>query len=143
MVAFLGDSPMFHYRRKEGTLKKVTQDHTVAGALERGGLITPEMARVHEGRSRLEFYVGCQQLPKELPIETLILETGDILLLCSDGISGSLEHEEIKEIIASNGDNLEVTAQQLIDSSLAAEETDNQTLILWSHPENFVSNISG
>lgn len=133
VVAFLGDSPMFHYRGKEGKLTKVTQDHTVAGALLRAGLITEEMARYHEGRNQLEFYVGCPQLPKKEPIEIVNLEPGDILLLCSDGISGSLNGEKITQIIARNGNNLQVTAQELIEASEAAGETDNQTLILWSH----------
>ncbi|NJO65751.1 MAG: serine/threonine-protein phosphatase [Richelia sp. RM2_1_2] len=141
VVAFLGDSPMFHYQRKQGKLIKVTQDHTVAGVLLRAGLITEEMARYHEGRSQLEFYVGSPQLPKEEPIESLILEKGDILLLCSDGISGSLKHEEITQIMAKNGDNLQLTAQQLIQASQATGETDNQTLILWSHSTQIDLNL--
>ena len=58
LVINLGDSPRFHYQASSKRLTQVTEDHTVAGVLQRAGMITAEMARVHEGRSRLQFYVG-------------------------------------------------------------------------------------
>ncbi|MFN8472504.1 MAG: protein phosphatase 2C domain-containing protein [Anaerolineae bacterium] len=130
VAANLGDSPLFHYRRKDGVLVKVTEDHTVAGVLLRAGLISPEMARFHEGRSRLEFYVGAPKLPKEAPLHTLRLEPGDLLLLCSDGISGAVPEATIEAVIGDRQRDLEKMADGLIEASLAAGETDNQTLIL-------------
>ncbi|MGF1487806.1 MAG: PP2C family protein-serine/threonine phosphatase, partial [Prochloraceae cyanobacterium] len=99
-----------------------------------------EMARHHEGKSRLQFFVGCSHLPSDLPTYTLKLEPNDLLLLCSDGISGSLMPEDIANILASR-QNLQEKAKSLVNKALDNKETDNQTLILWSHsPASSVSN---
>jgi len=140
VVVNLGDSPLFHYQARNNRLTQVTEDHTVAGVLQRSGMITAEMARHHEGKSRLQFFVGCSHLPSDLPTYTLKLEPNDLLLLCSDGISGSLMPEDIANILASR-QNLQEKAKSLVNKALDNKETDNQTLILWSHsPASSVSN---
>jgi protein phosphatase len=96
VVANLGDSPLFHYRARSDRLVKVTENHTVAGALLRAGLITPEMALVHEGRSQLEFFLGAEELPREVPIAEVALERGDLLLLCSDGVTGQVPADRVR-----------------------------------------------
>lgn len=135
IVGYLGDSPLFHYQPQQQKLTKITEDHTVAGVLLRGGLITPEMARVHEGKNRLEFYVGCTKLPRENPIHYINLTAGDILLLCSDGISSAFREEDLYKIISEYGGNLDKLGEYLIQQSYSLGETDNQTLILWHHPQ--------
>lgn len=131
VAANLGDSLLFHYRLQNRALSQVTPDHSVAGALQRYGLISPEMAAVHSGRHQLEFYLGCDRLPREEPIR-LPLAPGDLLLLCSDGISGSLLPGEIASILAAS--DLEAIGKQLIRLSRSNGATDNQTLILWRQP---------
>jgi len=133
VVANLGDSPLFHYQASTGQLHKVTEDHTVAGVLLQAGMITPEMARYHEGRGRLEFYLGCPELPREAPAHQVALASRDLLLLCTDGVTGSLSHEQIAEILSDPNGDLDGMAERLIQASLEAGETDNQTLILWRH----------
>ncbi|NEQ65806.1 MAG: serine/threonine-protein phosphatase [Symploca sp. SIO2D2] len=133
VVVNLGDSPMFHYQVTQRQLVKITEDHSVAGVLLRAEMITTEMARYHEGRNRLEYYLGCPHLPPEPPVQQVALAAGDLLLLCTDGISGSVSEEQIKEILAESGSNLEKKAEQLLTVSQEAGETDNQTLILWQH----------
>ncbi|MDJ0724596.1 MAG: protein phosphatase 2C domain-containing protein [Prochloraceae cyanobacterium] len=132
VIVNLGDSPLFHYQARQKHLTQITEDHTVAGILQSSGKITAEMARYHEGRSRLQFFVGCSHLPKELPTYKIELEPNDLLLLCSDGISGSLLPKDIVNILASQK-SLKQKSQALVDKALANKETDNQTLILWSH----------
>ncbi len=58
------------------------------------------------------------------------LAAGDLLLLCSDGISSSLLLEEIQSILADDR-HLKSMAENLIQAAQTAGETDNQTLILW------------
>ncbi len=92
----LGDSPLFHYQAASKQVRKVTDDHTVAGILYKVGMISSEMARHHEGRNRLQYFIGYSDLPQEvIPIHTFSIDPEDILLLCSDGVSGSLSLEEI------------------------------------------------
>ncbi len=136
IVTNFGDSALFHYQANQRKLTQVTEDHTVAGALLRSEMITPEMARHHEGRSQLEFYLGCPHLP-QIPIYQLQLQPDDLLLLCSDGISGSLLPEQITDILAEPFGDLENMADQLIADSISAGATDNQTLILWQHQKYF------
>ena len=128
----LGDSPLFHFQARAQKLVQVTENHSVAGILLQGGQITPEMARVHEGRSQLEYYLGASKIPRTPPIYRLSLASDDILLLCSDGISGMLTEAEIAEILGS-GETLTDMAERLLAKALEAGETDNQTLILWRH----------
>ena len=132
IVVNLGDSPLFHYQARNKRLTQVTEDHTIAGVLQRSGMITAEMARNHEGKSRLQFFVGCSYFPTDLPTYTLKLEPDDLLLLCSDGVNGSLLPQDIANILASK-QNLKEKAKALVDKALDNKETDNQTLILWSH----------
>jgi serine/threonine protein phosphatase PrpC len=96
-------------------------------------MITPEMARVHEGKTQLEFFLGAERLPKEPPIQQLTLQEGDLLLLCSDGVSGALTEEQIGELVRDETASLDEIADRLIQAALDAGETDNQTVILWRH----------
>lgn len=85
VVANLGGSPLFPYQARSGQLREVTEDHTVAGVLLRAGMITPEMARYHEGRSRLEFYLGGANLvEEELREKHYLRYVDDFVVLSND-----------------------------------------------------------
>jgi serine/threonine protein phosphatase PrpC len=129
----VGDSPLYRFVERTGFLLRVTEDHTVAGALLRAGKITPAMARVHEGSLQLESYIGCRDLARERAAYRFQVSHNDLLLLCSDGISSSLSDDQIKEILAARGLSLESKAELLMKTALAGESTDNQTLILFRH----------
>ncbi|GAP94029.1 PP2C family protein-serine/threonine phosphatase [Leptolyngbya sp. NIES-2104] len=132
IAANLGDSPLFHWSQKTGELVRVTQDHSVPGILAQANLISEEMARYHERRGQLEFFLGCKTLPQPDPVYERTLEPGDLLLLCSDGISGSLSREQLKTILSKPID-LPEQAEQLIQAARNEGETDNQTVILWRY----------
>jgi protein phosphatase len=134
VVANLGDSPLFLFDAQTQSLKQITPDHTIAGILLQAGMISPEMARVHEGKNQLQYFIGCDDLPPELPLSTLNLQPGDQLLLCSDGINGSLELAQIENTL-SHAENLDLAADQLLRLGQLNQETDNQTLILWQQPQ--------
>ncbi len=129
IIANLGDSPIFHYSR--GKLRQISDDHTVAKALMRGGMISSEMAKYHENKNILELYLGCDKLPESLPIHYVSLTSGDLLLLCSDGVTGKITWKQLKDFLA--GDSLKEIGEELINLGINAGETDNQTLILWRY----------
>jgi protein phosphatase len=129
IIANLGDSPIFHYSR--GKLRQISDDHTVAKALMRGGMISSQMAEHHEGKNMLELYLGCDKLPPELPVHYASLNSGDLLLLCSDGVTGKITWKQLKNSLA--GDSLKEVGMELINIGREAGETDNQTLILWRY----------
>ncbi|BAU13198.1 hypothetical protein LEP3755_37370 [Leptolyngbya sp. NIES-3755] len=133
IAANLGDSPLFHWSQKTGELVRVTQDHSVPGILAEAKLITEEMARYHERRGQLEFFLGNKTLPQPDPVYERTLEPSDLLLLCSDGISGSLSREQVRAILADSTIDLPDKAEQLIQAARDEGETDNQTVMLWRH----------
>jgi PPM family protein phosphatase len=134
VVTNLGDSPLFHYTAATGKLVKVTLDHSVVGILAQAGIITEEMARHHERRGQLEYYLGGDRSPNPPPVYERELQPGDLVMLCSDGINGLLSTEQIRQILARTDTSLEQNADALILAARAAGETDNQTLMLWCHP---------
>jgi PPM family protein phosphatase len=128
VIVNLGDSPLYHCRG--GRVTKVSEDHSVAGQLLSAGLISATMARHHAGRHQLAHYLGQEQLPPQLPVRQLTLERDDLLLLCSDGVSGSLSEAQLAELLRADG-TLARKAEALLRTAKQAGETDNQTLILW------------
>ncbi len=135
VITNLGDSPLYHFQPTAQQLIELTEDHSIAGILLRAKEISPEMARVHSGRSQLQYFLGADRLPKKIPIVTIDLAKNDILLLCSDGVSNKLELEQIANILKTKA-TLAKKANLLIAEALKAEETDNQTLILWQYQSN-------
>jgi PPM family protein phosphatase len=133
VVVSLGDSPVFHYESRVGRLSKMTIDHTVANLRMLEGKITPEMAQHHSGRSVLKWHIGQEKLPARLPARSFELEEGDLLLLCTDGVTGLLSEQQIADILSAPQCSLKDIAHQLIEAALQAGETDNQTLFLWQH----------
>ena len=134
VVTNLGDSPLYHYCRQDNTLQELSEEHSVAGILLTQGHISEEMAKHHMGRSQLQFFVGNDELPSQLPTQIVSLAEGDMLLLCSDGISNELSKADIQAILSqADAKHLQQAAEVLIHKAIEAQEDDNQTLILWSH----------
>jgi PPM family protein phosphatase len=132
-IANVGDTPLFHYQASTHKLQQITNDHSIVATLVRSKMIPPEAAATHHLRNQLEFYLGCDRLPKDPQTYQLKLEPNDLLLLCSDGVNGLLELEELERVIAGADLTLDNKADRLLQSALDAETTDNQTLILFRH----------
>lgn len=132
VIINVGDSPLFHIRPSEGTISQVSEDHSRAGVLVKAGLITPEMARFHEGRSQLLYHIGAKDLP-DIEAKTIDLKTGDLLLLVSDGVTGNATPQEIADRLCESLDSLDDAADRLISAARDAGESDNQTIVLYRH----------
>ncbi len=140
VVINVGDSPVFHVRPSEGTITQISEDHSRAGVLVKAGLITPEMARFHEGRSQLLYHIGAKDLP-DIAARTVDLKPGDMLLLLSDGVSGNATSQEIADRLWESLDSLDDGADRLIEAAQDAGETDNQTVVLYRHRTDPVPDI--
>lgn len=127
----LGDSPLFHYQPRTRAFTKITEDHSVAAALARAGVISPDMIQAHEGRSQLQYFLGGTAFPRNYEPIVFRLESDDVLLLCSDGICGKVSEQSLAEIVGQRNLHLGVIADRLVQASGETGETDNQTLILW------------
>ena|GEM_PF-350787 len=94
-IANVGDSRAYFIH--DGEMEQLTLDHSWVAEQVRAGILTPEQARNHPQGSLLTRSLGLYD-GVEVDLFRRILEEGDIILLCSDGLTGHIEDAEIKEI---------------------------------------------
>ena len=125
-VAHVGDSRAYLVR--DSAIKQLTEDHSMVAELVKAGVITPEAAETHPYRSAISRSLG--QF-KEVETDTIEMEfaSGDLLLLCTDGLTRFAKAEEILERILANDDPQDA-AQALIDLANERGGRDNITAIL-------------
>lgn len=122
----IGDSRM--YRFDGNDIKAVTTDHSLVEQLVRAGAISREEARFHPQRNVITRAVGISPIV-DADIFELDWKPGDILVLCSDGLHGSVEDEDLISVLSS-GHSLESMCDLLVQLALDAGGTDNITVIL-------------
>ena len=115
-VAHAGDSRAYLYRA--GRLERITSDHTLVQVLVDAGAITPEDAREHPRRHVVTNVVGGPNVGVQVEVHRRSLTDGDILLLCTDGLTEYVPDPEIAEILAQSADP-EQAAHRLIDVVLS------------------------
>jgi len=126
IAANVGDSRMYQFHNK--TLFTVTTDHSLVEQLVLAGAITKDEARVHPQRNIITRAMGVSSTV-DVDLFERIWTPGDILMICSDGLHGSVEEEDIITVLSS-GRSLESMCDVLIQLALDNGGTDNITLIL-------------
>ena len=126
-IAHIGDSRVYLYRDSE--LSQITTDHTFVQRLVESGRITEEEAAVHPRRSVLMRVLGDVDSAPEIDSTILGTKAGDRWLLCSDGLSGVVSFDEIREQMA-RGDAAQETAEHLVRASLEGGAPDNVTVVI-------------
>jgi serine/threonine protein phosphatase PrpC len=91
-IANVGDSRAYLIRKSR--IRQVSQDHSWVAEQVRAGLLTEEQARTHAQRNVITRSLGTQP-DVEIDIFRELLEEGDTLVLCSDGLSGPVNDEEL------------------------------------------------
>jgi PPM family protein phosphatase len=129
--AHVGDTRL--YLLRDDSLIKVTKDHSFVGYLEDSGRLQETEAMSHPKRNEINKALG---FDKALPNPAEYIETGespflpgDMLLLCSDGLTDMVNKAGITNIISQNN-SLEEKANQLIDAANNAGGKDNITVVL-------------
>lgn len=123
-AANVGDSRV--YVLHAGQLRQVTRDHSVVAQMVERGEITPAAARTHEHRNQI--YRSLGQATVEVDIFTEPVQEGDTVILCTDGLCGVVEDEDLRAIVTQYGP--EESVQRLIDRANAAGGPDNVTAIV-------------
>jgi protein phosphatase len=126
-VAHVGDSRA--YRLRDGHFEQLTEDHSLVAGLVKLGKLTPAEAARHPQRSVILRAIGVESTV-EIDVLEIPLEDGDLFLLCSDGLSGMIQDEVIKETLASEH-SLSEMAEMLIDLANEAGGKDNITVVLF------------
>jgi protein phosphatase len=121
VVAHVGDSRCYLIRR--GSATPLTRDHTVANEQVRLGVLTGREAADTETRHMLSRSVGMDLFVSVDVSEHLVL-TGDVLLLCSDGLYASVSGADMARIV-SRTENLQAAAQELVTIANQRDGSDN------------------
>jgi len=126
LVGHVGDSRC--YRLRSGRLQQITRDHSLLQEQIDAGLITPEQAAFSANKNLVTRAVGVE--------DTVLLEThqhdvltGDMYLLCSDGLSDMLDDTSIGQLLLAH-DSLDAVGRALIDAANDAGGKDNISVIL-------------
>ena len=125
-LGHVGDSRAYLYRN--GSLKRLTSDHSLVAALVEEGEITEEEARHHPQRNIIVRALGLQP-QVEVDIISVKIEQGDEFLLASDGLTGLLEDKRIERELAA-GRSPADTARALVDRALEEGGDDNVSVVL-------------
>lgn len=129
VIANIGDSRAY-LANAEG-FRQVTEDHSLVNVLLRTGQITEEEALHHPRKNILMRALGTEE-HVEVDVFHRIWKEGDMLLLCSDGLSGLVGSEELQAILQSE-EGIDGKADRLVQTALEAGGEDNITVVLLSH----------
>ena len=125
-MTHIGDSRGYLLANDE--LQLLTTDHSVVQRLQDAGHITAEQAAVHPHRNLLYRALTGNEL--EVDTYTRALPREGMMLLCSDGLWGSVEDEEIKTVMLDESTSLQERCEKLIAMALDNGSTDNVTGVL-------------
>ncbi|WP_254508363.1 Stp1/IreP family PP2C-type Ser/Thr phosphatase [Anatilimnocola floriformis] len=131
-VAHVGDSRCYLFR--ERILFSVTQDHTLVEEMVRKGMLTPEEAVTHRWRHVITSTVGGESEKVRIDVHRLHLQPGDVVLLCSDGLTEMQNGDQIAAILQ-NVTDPEAACQRLIAAANEAGGKDNITVVVAAFSE--------
>lgn len=127
LVGHVGDSRA--YLLHGPTLRQLTTDHTLAQALIDAGVADPDDPASRSMRHVLTAAVGSLGQEVEPQVQRFKLERGDQLLLCTDGLTETVEDSTIEHVLQEAA-SAQDACQALVDLALAGGGTDNITVVL-------------
>jgi protein phosphatase len=126
LIGHVGDSRA--YRLHDGSLERITDDHSLVEELMREGRLTPEQAESHPQRAIITRAIG-HEPDVEVDVYTIDVAVGDRIILCSDGLTTMLRDRDVERIA-----RLELDPQRaceaLVDAANAAGGEDNVTVVM-------------
>lgn len=123
-VVWAGDSRI--YRLRNGIVEQITRDHSHVQELVDQQLIRPEEAESHPMANVITRAIGIEE-PLETEALLVDVKAGDRFLLCSDGLTRLLSHEEIQNLMSSQ--DLGESTHTMIHTALIRGAPDNVTVV--------------
>ena len=123
----VGDSRLYHLSGRRFT--QVTHDHSFVAMLVEAGHITEAEARVHPNRNMITRAIGTEREARP-DLFHCTWKKGDVLLLCSDGLCGTLAPDAMRKILSDRHRTPDEKADELIRAALDAGSSDNITVVL-------------
>ena len=124
-VANVGDSRLYVIRDE---IKQITQDHSLVEEMVRMGGIDKKSARNHPDKNIITRAIGARD-DIEADFFNMELQTGDMVLLCSDGLTNMIDDEEIYRILTEDG-SLENRVEKLVETANRNGGKDNISVIV-------------
>ena len=122
----IGDSRLYQIRNG---IKQITTDHSLVEEMVLSGEIGKDQMRTHPNKNIITRALGTMPNPKPDCFELDVM-TGDVYLLCSDGLSNMVDDKEIESIINENADNLSQAGIKLVEVANEAGGKDNISAVL-------------
>ncbi|MGI8558804.1 MAG: Stp1/IreP family PP2C-type Ser/Thr phosphatase [Solirubrobacteraceae bacterium] len=127
-IAHVGDSRAYCLRGDE--LSRLTSDHSLVEELRRQGKLTEAEAEEHPQRSIITRALGPEP---EVEVDTFArpAQAGDVYLLCSDGLTGMVSEQRLREILLRDRADLAAAGRAMIAEANGAGGRDNITVVLF------------
>lgn len=123
-----GDSRCYLYRKSDNSLIRLTKDHSKVQELVDLGVINETQARESKTKNTITSCLGYEQLLK-IDSSFFDVESGDMILLCTDGLTNEVADEKIKSVLSSDTDQL---ANALVSLANDNGGRDNVTALIIS-----------
>ncbi len=134
-IGHVGDSRC--YRLRDQKLEQLTRDHSLLQEQIDSGMLTPERAKYSLNKNLVTRALGIDETAPVDVVEYRI-ETGDVYLLCSDGLSDMVDAEAIGPILVRNRGDLARAAVELVDLANRNGGRDNVSVVLVGIPPGFL-----
>lgn len=136
VIGHIGDSRA--YLISDRKVAQLTEDHTLVNELFKNGQISEEEVQVHPLKNVVTRALGTD---KEVDVDlySVQMEPGDVLMLCSDGLSNMVSSEQILTIVGQADLLLSERAERLLQLALLAGGDDNITVALFEMPQAVAS----
>lgn len=129
IIGHIGDSRAYFINHEE--CRQITEDHTLVNELVKTGQITADEAAMHPRRNVLMRALGTEA-DVDVDVVRIDWQVGDVLLLCSDGLSNLVPLEDVIRTVRGEG-TLEEKVERLVHYALDAGGDDNITVVLLSN----------
>ena len=141
-VAFghVGDSRAYLIR--DGRMEQVTEDHSLVNELMKSGKLSREEAETHPQRSVITRALGTDP---DVDADTFTIEakSGDVFLLCSDGLTDMVGEREILELVELNREDIDAALKSLVKAANRSGGEDNITVVAFEIAESQVLTHDG
>jgi PPM family protein phosphatase len=133
-VAFghVGDSRAYLIR--DGRMEQVTEDHSLVNELMKSGKLSREEAETHPQRSVITRALGTDP---DVDVDTFTIEakSGDVFLLCSDGLTDMVGEREILQLVEVNRQDIDTALKSLVKAANRSGGEDNITVVAFEIAE--------
>lgn len=127
LVGHVGDSRAYLFRK--GVLRQLTEDHSLLNDYRKSRALTPEEIQAFPHKNVIVRALGMKDAV-DVDLLREPVQDGDLLLLCSDGLSGMVPDARIADIVRGHPGDLRLAAQVLVEAANEAGGQDNVTCVL-------------